>query len=155
MQVETELSDMFSYSFLPIIIFIIVLLGLIIIFKLYKPHKAKEKVVLKTNTLSYNDTLNIKKKYLLQLDNLVKEVNDNSINVRKAYQKLSKLIRNYIFETTGIKVQNYTLSEIEKVNMPSLYELVKEFYNPEFSISSSGNILESISKTRVVIEKWK
>jgi len=155
MQVETELSDMFSYSFLPIIIFIIVLLGLIIIFKLYKPHKAKEKVVLKPNTLSYNDTLNIKKKYLLQLDNLVKEVNDNSINVRKAYQKLSKLIRNYIFETTGIKVQNYTLSEIEKVNMPSLYELVKEFYNPEFSISSSGNILESISKTRVVIEKWK
>ena len=155
MQVETELSDMFSYSFLPIIIFIIVLLGLIIIFKLYKPHKAKEKVVLKPNTLSHNDTLNIKKKYLLQLDNLVKEVNDNSINVRKAYQKLSKLIRNYIFETTGIKVQNYTLSEIEKVNMPSLYELVKEFYNPEFSISSSGNILESISKTRVVIEKWK
>ena len=128
---------------------------LIIIFKLYKPHKAKEKVVIKPNTLSYNDTLNIKKKYLLQLDNLVKEVNDNSINVRKAYQKLSKLIRNYIFETTGIKVQNYTLSEIEKVNMPSLYELVKEFYNPEFSISSSGNILESISKTRVVIEKWK
>ena len=155
MQVETELSDMFSYSFLPIIIFIIVLLGLIIIFKLYKPHKAKEKVVLKPNTLSHNDTFNIKKKYLLQLDNLVKEVNDNSINVRKAYQKLSKLIRNYIFETTGIKVQNYTLSEIEKVNMPSLYELVKEFYNPEFSISSSGNILESISKTRVVIEKWK
>lgn len=155
MRVETELSDMFSYSFLPIIIFIILLLIAIIIFKIYKPHIKSEKTNLKPNILSHSDTLSIKNKYLSQLDNLVNEVKNDSINTRKAYQKLSKLVRNYIFETTGIKVQNYTLSEIEVLNMPSLYELVKEYYNPEFSTHSSGNILESISRTRVVIEKWK
>lgn len=155
MQVETELSDMFSYSFLPIIIFIVLLLVVIIIFKIYKPHVKKAKSIPKVAPLSHKDTLSIKNKYLLELDKLVEEVNNNSINTRKAYQKLSKLIRNYIFEATGIKVQNYTLAEIEKVNMPSLCELVREYYDPEFSFSSSGNVIESINKTRVVIEKWK
>jgi len=55
---------------------------------------------------------------------------------------------------TNIKVQNYTLSDIEKINIPILYELVKEYYEPEFSKSSEGNILISLEKTRKVMESW-
>ena len=38
--------------------------------------------------------------------------------------------------------------------MPILYELVEEYYVPEFSEKSIGNIKLSIEKTRKVIEKW-
>ena len=62
--------------------------------------------------------------------------------------------RSFIFETTNIKVQNYTLNDISKINMPTLYELVSEYYDPEFSRISKGNIINSIAKTREVIVKW-
>ena len=51
-------------------------------------------------------------------------------------------------------MQNYTLKEIENLNMPILYELIKEYYNPEFSKNIKGNILSSIEKTEKVIHKW-
>ena len=151
MQVASDLRPMFSYSLWPIIICIIIIIVLIILIKL-KAFKRKKKelpiIVKKANIYE------IKNKYLKLIDNLEEDVNNNKINNRLAYQKLSSLIRNYIYEATGLKVQNYTLKDIEAINMPVLYELVSEYYDPEFSVISKGNILNSITKTRKVIEKW-
>lgn len=71
-----------------------------------------------------------------------------------AYQNLSKVIRNFVFEATHIKVQNYTLDDIRKLNMPILYELISEYYNPEFANISNGNFIYSIEKARGVVERW-
>lgn len=155
MQVETELRDMFSYSFVPLIVIAVLLVITIILLKVYKPIKRKEKIIEKVVVLPRKDMIAIKNRYLEEIDKLLIDVKNGEIKNRKAYQQLSKLVRNYIFEATNIKVQNYTLSEIEKCNMPSLYELVKEYYDPEFSLDSTGDVLESIIKTRGVIEKWK
>ena len=57
--------------------------------------------------------------------------------------------------TKYIKVQYYTLEDIKKINMPILSKLVEEYYNPEFERVSKGNVLESIGKTKKVIENWK
>ena len=151
MQVETELRDMFSYSIFTIFFIIVLIVIFIVLLKIRKPKiKPKQIVVPK-----YKDLIGIKKLYLNKVDKLYNDVNNNKIDNRKAYQTLSKLIRNYIYETTNIKVQNYTLSEIKKLNMPILYELVNEYYDPEFSKKSVGNIINSIHKTRSVIERWK
>ena len=51
-------------------------------------------------------------------------------------------------------MQNYTLKEIKKLNMPKLYNLIKEYYIPEFANISSGNAEKSIAQAREVIRKW-
>lgn len=153
MQVTTDLRPMFSYSLIPIIV-IVFLLIVILVLMLIK-HK-KKKLVKNIDIIipSKKDVNAIKRIYLLKIDNLSTDFNAKKINNRQAYQNLSSLIRNFIYETTNIKVQNYTLSDIEKINMPILFELVSEYYDPEFSQISKGSITASIEKTRKVIEKW-
>ena len=150
MQVASDLRPMFSYSVWPIIVVIIIIVILIILLKIKFKKKAKKPPII----IKKENIYVIKNKYLELIDNLEDCVNNNLIENRLAYQKLSSLIRNYIFETTGIKVQNYTLKDIEGINMPVLSELVREYYDPEFAIISKGNILNSIKKTRKVVEKW-
>ncbi len=150
MQVETKLNDMFSYSlFLTRLIFIILSI-FVFLFFISKKHFKKNinKVVVKKPVAS------IKHKYLNLISKLSNDLTNNRISNRQAYQNLSSIIRNFIYESTNIKVQNYSLSEIKDAGIPILYELVSEYYDPEFSKISKGNILNSIEKTKGVIEKW-
>ena len=157
MEVETELRDMFSYSYFWIIFMIILLVIVIVLLKVTKnKNKTVPKVVkeeIKVQPPKKN-IWQIKNMYLKQIDELLVKINAGKISNRSAYQTLSKIIRNFVYEATSIKVQNYTLSEIKKVNMPILYELVEEYYDPEFSKNLVGNIINSLNKTKAVIEKW-
>ena len=136
MQVQTELRPMFSYSFLAIIF---ITIFTILIFFIMKYFKKKNNIKNEIIIPKQKDLLLIKKDYLIKLDNLINELNENKISNRKAYQNLSSLIRNFIYEVTNIKVQNYTLTDIKKINMPILYELVSDYYDPEFAKISKGN----------------
>ena len=151
MQVQTELRPMFSYSIWAIIITLILFIGIIFIRKYERKKVIKKEIVIP----EYKDLMAIKRNYLTKIQKLFNDFNNKKISKREAYQALSSLVRNFIFEATNIKVQNYTLKEIKMINMPILYELVSEYYDPEFAISSRGNIISSIEKTRMVIEKWK
>ncbi len=154
-EVTTELRDMFSYSPVPFLISTIILI-LIFLQNKHIPKKAKKKpTTIPTMTDKKTNIQEIKTNYLKQLQTLSENYQNHKITNKTAYQKLSKIIRNFIFETTNKQVQNYTLSEIKNVNIPILYKLVSEYYEPEFSKNTEGNILESIDKTRKVIEKWK
>lgn len=97
----------------------------------------------------------IKQKYFIKLDQLTLQVQNKTISNRNAYQLLSSIIRNFIYDVTGIRVQNYSLAEIESLNISFLTDLVKEYYDPEFAKESGGNILTSIERTRGVIQLWK
>ena len=151
MQVSVSLQDPFSYSiFLIIILIVLVLIGIV-----YFWTRKKEKVIeIKPIEDKEIDINHIKQKYIKKLNMIEGKINNNKISIRKAYQSFSVIIRYFVYELTGIKVQNYTLEEIEKLNMPILYELIKEYYEPEFSEKSLGNIKVSLEKTRKVIEKW-
>ena len=132
MEVSVNLQEPFSYSIIPMIVIII----LTFVIAIYIIVKACNKV--------RKEKTNITK---IKYEN-------NNISIREAYQKLSSTIRYFVYEVTNIKVQNYTLQDIKKLDMPILYELVEEYYVPEFSEKSIGNIKLSIEKTRKVIEKW-
>lgn len=152
MQVTTELNPLFSYSLIPILILLIIIAIILFIYILTSP-KNKE-IIIPIKVPDKEDINTIKNKYLKEINKLIKKVETNSINNRLAYQELSLIIRNFVYEMTNIKVQTYTLQDIRYLNMPYLYELVQEYYNPEFAFNSSGNILNSINKTKGVIEKW-
>ena len=148
---EPELRPMFSYS-LGMIVLVILLIGLILYF-IFKPKQKKVQapvVVLP----EIKSVFSIKEKHIRQLDQLQAEITLGNITNRKAYHRISSIIRHFIFEMTQIKVQNYSLAEIRKLNMPVLTSLVEEYYDPEFAKESKGDALESLKKTREVIERW-
>ena len=155
MRTSVKLQDPFSYSLIPIIILgllIIILFG-IWLYKRRKPKvKKAEEIVIKK--APKENLAGIKAKYLKKIDEVEKKLKEDKIKLRGAYQELSSIIRFFTFEVTGIKVQNYTLQDIESLNMPELTELIQEYYAPEFAQISKGNIEVSLAKTRKVIEKW-
>lgn len=157
MQTSVNLQDPFSYSIYPELIILILLVLLTISIIIYRKLKNRPIIEIENEEikkLDEKDINRIKEKYLKRLDNIEEKLNSNKISVRHAYQMLSANIRYFVFEVTNIKVQNYTLREIEKLKMPILSELIEEYYTPEFAEYSVGNIKTSLEKTRKVIEKW-
>ncbi len=155
METTVKLQDLYAYSILPISIIAILVIAITIYILIEKIKKKNE--IVKIEDVKIVEPKNIKSiqnKYLKRLDNLRKKLELNRITTRVAYQGLSTLIRYFIYEVTDIKVQNYTLSEIEKLNMPFLTELIQEYYAPEFAKQSIGDIKQAIEKTRKVVEKW-
>ena len=150
MQITSDLRPMFSYALFPIILLLIILIILLISMLIKPKQKSNIQIIIPPK----KNLFEIKNRYLEKINTLLKDVKNNKISNRSAYQKLSVLIRNFIFETTNIKVQNYTLKDIEKVNIPILYELVSEYYDPEFAKLSEGNIVNAIEKTRMVVARW-
>lgn len=159
MNTTVSLQDAFSYALWPIIVlgsalFIIasILVGLHF-YRKYKHRKPKPKPV-KVVAKQVNIQA-LKAKYLRELEKLEHEFSTEKITLRQAYQQISVVIRRFVFEATGIKVQNYTLDEIKTAHMPSLEALVAEYYSPEFAKQSKGDFMESLGKTKKVIEQWK
>lgn len=154
MELKTELQEMFSYSFIPIIIIFIILVCLIIFTILFIKKTKKQNIIIK-QIIPKKDINIIKNDYLSRINNLLNDINNKKVSNRKAYQQLSVLIRNFIYEATGIKVQNYSLEEIKITSIPYLYDLIYEFYDPEFNKISTSSVKDSINKTVSVIQKWK
>ena len=158
MQITVRLQDLFSYSFTPILL--TGALGLLFCFIAFRMKKApKKKPTKKENILitqpeKPKNISSIKAAYIKQLANIERKYSANELTNRMAYQKLSLIVRQFVYEVTDIKVTNYTLQELKELRMPKLYELIEEFYTPEFAVKDDGNVLESIQKARKVIEEW-
>ncbi len=154
-KITVGLQDMYSYSLWLIIIFVLVaLVPPVILLISYINKKRKNKLpeeITPVKSLNLNE---IKQKYTGMLVEIIEKYNAGKLSDRHAYQQLSKVIRHFVYDVTGIKVQNYSLSEIKAVNIPMLYYLVDECYEPEFSEQSKGNIVETCEKARQVIAGW-
>lgn len=96
----------------------------------------------------------LKWEYLQKMDYLERSIMSQRIDRRTAYQELSGLIRTFVHDVTGIKVQNYSLREIRMLGMPGLTALVQEYYEPEFARQSMADIRGSVFRTRKAIELW-
>ena len=96
-----------------------------------------------------------RQKYLRQLARLENGLAGGTVETRVAYQELSRIIRGFVYEVTRIEVHHYGFSEISALNMPQLTELVREYYEPEFSKEAPGDILASLYRTRQVMSVWR
>lgn len=159
MQTTVKLQELFSYSIIPIIVVIIPIIGIITYLILTRKSKNVESVrnepITNSKKQNFRNIGEIKNQYLQQLNIVENNYKNNKIELRQAYQKISGIIRLFIYEVTDIKTQNYSLSEIKKLNIPQLYDLIEEFYEPEFASKSEGDFNLSINKARRVIVEWK
>ncbi len=97
----------------------------------------------------------VKARYLSELADIAGQYDQGKLDIRGAYQRMSRCIRGFVHAATGIRVQNYTLYDIERLNMPELYYLVAEYYAPEFARKSDGDVRASLEKARSLIERWQ
>ena len=153
--ITVELQDMMSYSPLGVIglASLIILVILILVISLIIKHKKRKKEAVPFIP-SANRIKMAKEKYHRHLTELENRYQMGKISERGAYQELSRHIRRFVYTVSGIKVHNYTLEEIGRINMPNLYYLIAECYTPEFAANGRGNVSQSIRKAREVIEGW-
>ena len=158
MQTSVKLQEPFKYSVIPLIIGIFFVMAMICYLIYLK--RGNKKLKLNSNEVKAIPEKNIKnipiikEKYLNQLNQIEYKYNNKMIEIRTAYQLISESIRLFIFEVTDITTQNYSLSEIKKINMPILYQLIEEYYEPEFARKSVGDFESSINKARRIISEW-
>ncbi len=74
--------------------------------------------------------------------------------MRKAHILLSQCVREYCEEASSVPANSLTLREIEKLNKPTLYNLIKEFYEPEFAYDSDKDIKASFMRAAEVVRTW-
>ena len=157
MQTSINLQEPFTYSVIPLMISIclsIIFIILIYLNKLAKKTKIENVEVKEIPEKNIKNIPVIKGKYLNQLDSIEYKYENQMIELRKAYQLISEAIRLFVFEITDITTQNYSLTEIKKLNIPILYNLIEEYYQPEFASKPIGDFKSSINKARRVINEW-
>lgn len=158
MQTSINLQEPFTYSVIPLII--VIILTLLESYYLIYLKKKKQDIEVEEHEVKAIPEKNIKNipvikgKYLNELDSIQYKYMNQMIELRKAYQLISEAMRLFVFEITDITTQNYSLKEIKKLDIPILYELIKEYYEPEFASKSVGDFNSSINKARRVIKEW-
>lgn len=151
--ITVELQESFSY--LPAILFVLAgIVGtLLILFLRIKPKKKNPRVPV-VKPVAPQNIYTLKEKYIRALTDIERKRSADKIDDRKAAQAVSRVVRDFVYASTGIKVQNYTLMEIHAAKLPRLYELISQCYMPEFAANTQVNVYEVINKARTVISEW-
>lgn len=158
MEVSVELQSKYSYVIWPVIAFLSVAVGVVLVLVIMHllANRKKKPVDIEQawRALSEQEKYALKVKYFSMLDELYAKVAGGQISIRACYQALSRLVREFVAEITGIKVNRCTLSDIKRMNMPMLASLIEEYYEVEFAKVSVGNAEDAIARTKRVIELW-
>ncbi len=160
MPTTVELQKMFKYSATPIVITVAALIAVtllliaMILWKIFKNKKEGKKNTIKSILWIKPDMERLRQEYLAKLMKIEMEFDSDTTQIRLAYERMSRLIRDFAYKATGIDVMKYSLSEIRKTELDNLADLIEEYYEPEFDKISVGDVKASIEKTRGVISKW-
>lgn len=157
METTVQLQEPFSYSVIPMVVIGLLLLAYVIYriveFLLTRQKKQKEEIAAKP-VEKVVDLVALRQEYLDKVVRLEMKYKAEEIETRDAYSELSSIFRNFVYEATGVEAPKYTLHDIQGLNMPVLYNLVDNYYEPEFSEKSDRNMLESIDMTKRAIQLW-
>ncbi|MBR6959682.1 MAG: hypothetical protein IKH76_04290 [Clostridiales bacterium] len=159
MQTSVKLQDMMSYSLILTIIAIAVIVLPIIIFIIlklikFKPKNKPAKPAPVVKVQKTYDPVSLKSLYLNKIREIEVRYNEGKIDNRGAHQELSKAVRDYCSEASQIPTDKLTLQEIGRLNLPTLYSLIMEFYEPEFAYESAKDMNTSFNGAREVITLW-
>lgn len=152
MQTDVKLQPDFQYPWIWAGL-IIIAFG-VILFLIFHKKKVKEPPV-PVVVPPTRDVYAIQMEYIMKLDQLAREYQQKSIPNRQMYFQISEIVRNFVFEMTGVSVQNYSLSEIAQLGLPMLTQLIEECYTPEFDqCEEKKDAMQTLYRTKEVIGTW-
>ena len=69
-------------------------------------------------------------------------------------QKLSHVLRMFVVEINGHRVDTLTLQDLEKTRYKTLAAAIKQFYIPEFTAVEQGSVAEAAALARKTVAAW-
>lgn len=161
MPISVNLQEMFGYSALLTILLVVLVAIPLLVYLFFKlkgfklPEKKKKKAEAPKPYVRKRSIQEVKSDYLRQISMIETKYKNNEIDDREAYLRLSTVVRSFVQEMTGIKAVNLTLSEIKELGLPTLADLIAEFYRPEFAYDSEGaDTIRHIADARTVVTQW-
>ena len=161
MQTSVDLQDPFSYSTLPIVILVSVIIASLIALaavilirnKLKTPVKEKKKPE-PVPVFRLKGKEAAQREYLEKIAGVERQYQAGEIDARTAHQELSAIVRLFVHDLTGINAQNFSLNELKAHNVYQISSLIEEFYAPEFAERAEKETMTSIAEAREVIMTW-
>lgn len=147
MNITVELQDVRMFSFFWLLAAL--LMAAAAVFLMLQGAKKRNQA-----ETAEEEEVSLQQKYLDRLERLEQEYLHNSISVRNAYQSLSRTVREYGSELTGIPMDRLTLAEIRLHGSEKAAHLVERYYEPEFAEYSEDRFIYEIHHAKEVIRAW-
>lgn len=119
-----------------------------VIMWLGRPRTVKPPVVLQPSLAQ------LQQKYLAQIAAVAAAYRNRHFNNRQVHTQLSLLLRQFVWETKGVAAQHFTLAEIEAANLPSLAEVIRQYYPAEFHQTPHGQAEQALELAKGLIQTW-
>ena len=100
------------------------------------------------------DLTDLKQKYQRLIDEIEQNHAAGKLSSRKAHQKLSHVLRMFVVEINGHRVDTLTLRDLEKTRYKTLAAAIKQFYIPEFTAVEQGSVAEAATLARKTVAAW-
>ena len=146
---SVKLNGLFMYSTLPIWLaaLALIILGIIILVSIFsrKGEPAPRKAIVQRPGVPVGaERMRVRARYLDMLKNLENRLREGEIGFRPAYQELSKILRDFVKEISGLDITKCTLSQIREKNIPVLTGLIEAFYEPEFAVETDDDVFDAL-----------
>ena len=128
-----------------------VVLAVFVILRIIKEKKEMDGLTVKSMTAA--EIRALRRKYLASCSQLEEELT-HGIDHRIVFQRLSETARMFVYEATGLQVQNCTLSQIRRLKLQDLQRIIEKYYDPEFATVSKGDVGDALSMTKHLIASW-
>lgn len=93
-------------------------------------------------------------RYLRLIDEVEAAYAERRLSTRQAHQKLSYLLRRFVYEVRGHRADTLTLADLMQTRYHQLAAAVQRYYLPEFARLEHGDTAEALRIAREVISTW-
>lgn len=158
MQRTVELRDWMSYE--PIWLAVGLLLLTLIVawysWVFYSTRHKKQRTLATLTPKPYTppDIGGLKQKYLQLINEVEVAHQSKEMSARVVHQRLSYLLRMFVYETRGHRVDTLTLADLQKTRYEQLTKAIERYYLPEFTKVKQGDVPSALVLAREVIQQW-
>lgn len=158
MPAADELQPLLIYNplwaWLGTAILVSVVSWLVYVFVSTRRKKQRTLATLKPKPYTPPDISAIKIKYLDLIAQVQRDYSAGKLTKRVAHQSLGKLIRLFVYEINGSRVDTFTLAELKRSRYPGIAKAVEAYYPPAFKRIESGDVDSAIALAREAVESW-
>ena len=90
---------------------------------------------------------------LSRIDEIERAYAENGLDTRAVHQKMSREVRQFISDVTGLKTGNMNYEDLSRLSRPEYAQLIRKYYGPEFSSQPIADTPDSIGRGRDLINK--
>lgn len=155
---KPELREWVSYDSIWLVIGLILLILLLawygFVFFITRRRKQRTLETLKPKPYIPPDLTNLKAKYQALITEVEQKYTGKELSARQVHQKLSYLLRMFVFEARGHRVDTLTLDDLKKTRYDELTKAIEQFYVPEFAAVQRGDVPSALELARKVVAEW-